>query len=84
MDGISSVDSAVVLIRGDVTGDGVVNGADMKILMRVILDTCDVQLDQADMIVVDIDKDGKITSNDVALISAHIGGAKALEPVTVG
>ena len=84
MDGISSVDSAVVLIRGDVTGDGVVNGADMKILMRAILDTGDVVLDQADMIVVDIYKDGMITSNDVALISAHIGGAKALEPVTVG
>ena len=84
MDGFSAVDAAIALVRGDINGDGYIDGTDMRILLKKVISPLSVNLSEQQMLVADIDKDGKITSNDVALISAHIGGAKALEPVTVG
>ena len=81
MDGFSAVDAATVIVRGDLNGDGYIDAADMRVLMRGIINYIEMPADEL-MIIADIDEDGEITSHDIALISMHIGGVQPLAPVT--
>ena len=82
VDGFAAVDAAIALIRGDVNGDGYIDATDLKPIMRSIVNFAEALTD-AQMVVADVDEDGILTANDLAMISMHIGGAKALEPIVV-
>jgi hypothetical protein len=83
LDGFSSSDAATVYISGDLDCDGKVTSIDMNLMMKYILSPLGGTLDYTQILVADVHFDGKITVNDLALVSMHITGDKALAPITL-
>ena len=73
----------VCWLRLVVDGNGLVNADDMRLLMKHIIMPMGNTLTDVRLMVADVDEDGEITVNDIALISMHITGDKALAPITL-
>lgn len=73
-DGDTVIDTAVVVIPGDVTGTGEVNAAQIAALQKAV--TNPQALQGAFLLAGDLDGNGKIEEADVALLRERVGGAE--------
>ncbi len=67
------LDSATVIVYGDVNGDGKISAADYMKIKRTIKDTS--MLSGVYITAADVNKDGKIAAADYMMVKRHITGA---------
>ena len=71
-----STNTYTVVIRGDITGTGVINSADLAALRQHLLGTR--TLTGVSSTAADVNRDGRINSADLAAIRLHLLGQRAI------
>ncbi|MDO4864338.1 MAG: chitobiase/beta-hexosaminidase C-terminal domain-containing protein, partial [Ruminococcus sp.] len=72
------LDSAVIIISGDYTGDGKVNNKDLAKLNAYVAKTNTVEADEIQMIALDVNGDGSVNNRDCALLSRYLVGKEEI------
>ncbi|MBR5165152.1 MAG: InlB B-repeat-containing protein [Ruminococcus sp.] len=72
------IDSALIIISGDYTGDGNVNNKDLAKLNAYVAKTGTVEADDMQMIALDVNGDGSINNRDCALLSRYLVGKEEI------
>ncbi len=71
-DGYEEVDSAVVIISGDINGDGYINNKDVAMLSRYLVDK--EELSAYAVAAADVNADGAVNNRDAALLARYLVG----------
>lgn len=72
------LDSAVVIISGDYTGDGKVNNKDLAKLNAYVAKTNTVEANEIQMTALDVNGDGSVNNRDCALLSRFLVGKEEI------
>ncbi|SEK67859.1 repeat domain (List_Bact_rpt) [Ruminococcus sp. YRD2003] len=72
------IDSAIIIISGDYTGDGNVNNKDLAKLNAYVAKTGTVEADDMQMTALDVNGDGSINNRDCALLSRYLVGKEEI------
>ena len=65
-------DTRIIIITGDMTGDGVINNRDVALFNRYLVNKVTVEDYQA--LAVDVNGDGYINNRDAAMIARYLVG----------
>ena len=72
MDSNNKIAEYIIIVRGDVNGDGKITASDYVNVKNKIMGT--VSLDDIKTMGADVNKDGKVSASDYVLIKNHIMG----------
>lgn len=70
--GDNIVDTKILVVTGDITGDGIINNRDVAIMNRVVLSMTTLQ--EYQQLAMDVNGDGYINNRDTALVARYLVG----------
>ena len=76
IDGSKTVDEKIIVVTGDMNGDGKINNRDASMIIRYLVDKEVASL--AQLTAIDVNGDGKVNNRDASMVARYLVGKETI------